>query len=132
MSVADKLVVDGLYDDWRIVWYIEEEGELGLILGADVRSPGEQKKMMADDPFSKKNKETENTDHVLYTQAALENLKGVDIDEEGFVFESKSHAVNSIRVIREAARARIANRPLPEWAITALANGWKMPKGWVP
>lgn len=47
-----------------------------------------------------------------------------------YIFFSKKTATNAIRTARAALRN--IKRPLPSWAIEALAAGWKQPKGWKP
>jgi hypothetical protein len=48
-------------------------------------------------------------------------------DHSGYFWESKSAALAALRTIKAALKQE---RPLPEWAKTALAHGWKAPKGW--
>lgn len=132
--MADKLVVfqDNENDCFRIIWCLDDNvygDDYGLSIGEDVTTPAEQKEMMELDPFDKK---LEDRDHILYTQAALELLEGVDIDLRGFVFDTRKQATEAMRTIKVAAKVRRSNRQLPEWAKIALSQGWKMPKGWEP
>lgn len=63
-------------------------------------------------------------------EEAVKDMK--DGREEGgaFFWESKSGAAKALRVAKEVVKNR--ERPLPDWAIKAIAAGWKAPKGWEP
>lgn len=45
----------------------------------------------------------------------------------GFCWETSAEARAVLRQIKEAFKQ---DRPLPDWAQKALAEGWKPPKGW--
>jgi hypothetical protein len=63
-------------------------------------------------------------------EEAVKDMK--DGREQGGVFfwESRSSAAKALKVAKEAIKNR--EHPLPDWAKTALAEGWKAPKGWKP
>ncbi len=49
-----------------------------------------------------------------------------------FRWDSKSVASAALRACRAALKAADKDRPLPDWAVKALSEGWKQPKGWKP
>lgn len=49
-------------------------------------------------------------------------------DSKGLCWRTSEGANKALRKARAALRG--PERPLPEWAVTALANGFKAPKGW--
>lgn len=60
-------------------------------------------------------------------------------DRGTFTFNSHTSAMTALRVARDAVKTERAvivaekqNRPMPDWATTALKAGWKPPKGWTP
>ncbi len=58
---------------------------------------------------------------------AIRSVPGVLFDIIGAFWETEAEARVALRVAKEALKQE---RPLPEWAKTALAEGWKAPKGW--
>mgnify|MGYP003494096662 FL=1 len=115
IAMADQLVVD---EDrrgyFRITWYLADEGEMGATLGdgGDI-GQGEAP--------------TERADYEHWLACKTCHESGAARDGNGFHRESEKNARVVLRQIREALKQ---DRPLPEWAKTALAAGWKPPKGW--
>lgn len=113
--MADRLIVNkdrgGLF---RVVWYLADEREMGATLG-EVGDIGQ-----GEAPSDRSDYE-----HWLGCKTCHES--GAARDGDGFYWESDKEARVALRQIREALKQ---DRPLPEWAKTALAAGWKPPKGW--
>lgn len=49
-----------------------------------------------------------------------------------FNWETKTGGLRALRTIRAAIKTATAGKPWPEWALQALAAGWKPPRGWKP
>jgi hypothetical protein len=107
--VTDRLDIFADRCNFIVAW--DDEGCPGLALGEDA---GDE------------------LEHDIATKAA-EAIGTHDRRADGaFVWESESDAKKALRAARAAVRAAKAGKPLPEWAITATAAGWKPPKGWTP
>lgn len=107
-----------VFDDskgYRIGWYFEDEGDFGGMLGEDPNLPAEAPVERASWEHWIANK----------TAASFEPEK----DTIGFFWESAAKAKKALRSIKEAMKT---DKPMPEWATMALANGWKPPKSWKP
>lgn len=96
---------------YRIAWILED-GEEGLTLGPDEIG-------QTSDAESRG------------ASIALKDI-GAESDAEGFYWDTVGGAKKALAVARAAAKAALDKLPYPEWAIAALANGWKEPKGWRP
>ena len=115
----DKLVIEQSRNRewlWRIYWYLAEEQELGACVGE-----GDPEYWMSDNAPS--NRE----EWEYWASAKAIHSLGAERDNEGFFFDSRSAANAALKVAKEALKQ---DRPLPEWAQKALAEGWKPPKGW--
>lgn len=116
--MKDKLVLEedrgGM---WRIKWVVAEDdwGD-GAVLGE-----GTDKDWEGPAPTSR-----EDWEHWA-AQRAASTTAGVERDLNGFFWESTRDARAALRVAKEALKQE---RPMPEWATKALAEGWKPPKGW--
>ena len=111
-----KLVVTDNFGrgEFRIAYYFADEGEYGAVLGeGDVDGTG-------DEPV-------EHRDFWLAHKVCID--AGADRDERGFTWESKRKAD---AVLRQILSATSHEKSLPEWALKAIAEGWKAPKGWKP
>jgi hypothetical protein len=95
--------------DWIVAW--DDEGYPGLALGEDA----------GDEP-----------EHIAASKAAESLGTNRRRTDGALTWESKSDATKALRAARAAVKAAKAGKPLPEWAITATAAGWKPPKGWTP
>lgn len=121
MSDEERSKLD-LTDDhkgYRLAWFFEEEGEFGAVLGEDSNILDKAKPNAAE----------EREAWEYYTANKLAQETGPERDQVGFYWESQSAARGVLRVIRATFKAETS---LPEWAKTALENGWKPPKGWKP
>ena len=49
-----------------------------------------------------------------------------------FLFEDERTAVEAKRLVNAALWNMQNNKPLPDWARKAVAEGWSPPKGWKP
>lgn len=47
-----------------------------------------------------------------------------------FMWDSKKQASAALSACNIALKAIDDGRPMPEWAVKALEEGWKPPKGW--
>jgi hypothetical protein len=105
----DKLIiVDDRAFMCRISWWISEDQEIGGTLG--------------EGPLDMSNETG------IASQAIKETISGRD--EFGFYWESKAAAKRALAVANAAIKS--IERPLPDWAVKAIASGWKQPKGWKP
>jgi len=114
-------ITDGDHGQYRLQWYIAEYDDYGSIVGEG--SPPEFVERDSDDEDALVNWECWKSHEVAAKS------KGVQKDSGGFYWESKSLAQAALKLINAELKA---DRPLPEWAKTAIANGWKAPKGWKP
>ena len=112
--MSDKLAIieDGYA--YRICWVVD--GEEGAWLGDYLQ----HNPTFHDDD-----------EHRVATEAANQ-AGGCEIDNIGLRWESKARAQEALVSARAALKAARSSKPYPEWAIKALAAGWKAPKGWVP
>ncbi len=68
-------------------------------------------------------------EHWAASKAIREAYPEVRVGVLGFVFDTATQARTALRIAQGAAQKE---RPLPEWARTAMEAGWKPPKGWKP
>jgi hypothetical protein len=112
--VKDKLVVEcGRGGVWRIQWMFEdaEGGYLG---------------QSSDDGDGEPPEDKDSWQHWAASKAA-KSAPGAERDSISAFWETESQARVALRLAKEALKQV---RPLPDWAKTALAAGWKPPKGW--
>lgn len=102
-----KLAIDERGYFFTIGWLDPEDSEFGAYLGETLSDP----------------------EHAAATAAVRKVADGRD-GQRRYFWESKAHA----RAALQIAKLAIANldRPMPEWAKTALSEGWKPPRGWKP
>lgn len=70
-------------------------------------------------------------EHVAANAAAASlgtHARRIDV----MVWDTKSDAMKALRAARAAVKAVKSGKPMPPWAVTATAEGWKPPKGWKP
>jgi hypothetical protein len=109
---ADRLELYESHQGYQIQWIVD--GEPGLTLGEkDIKDITDQETVVA-------------------CNAIMESDISTEVDSNGWYWETNTAARRALRVAREAIRMSRKDRSLPEWAAKALANGWKMPKGWKP
>ncbi len=100
---------------FRIAWY--EDGEEGGWLGQDPNDG------LGDAPT-----DSDDWEHWA-ASGAVRALPSTQSDSLSFFWESMSDAKAALRVAKLALKSE---RPMPDWARTAIANGWKPPRGWKP
>jgi hypothetical protein len=131
--MSDKLVVDEIGGEWRIAWFLEEDGDYGSVLG-------EHTYKQADLDAAKDTEDREDIAATLAVQALKPERSGPNSHagySGAFYWESQAAAKKALAVANAAIkadklRAEKNHVGWPEWALTALANGWKAPKGWKP
>jgi hypothetical protein len=103
----------------KIAWYLPDEGDFGLYLANESHSKWEG---------------AEETNVAIDVLRDYWKSKGWALPSEGrdFEFESRSQAKEALRLINARLFYLGENKPLPEWAKKALAEGWNPPKGWKP
>lgn len=122
--MSEKLVVvDDRWSQYRIQWELEED--MGAVLGEGEYRPAQIEKKLA------KAKTDEDREHLAACLAAAHS-KGVEHDSTGFFWESKSAATAALRLARAQIKACRDNKPWPDWALQAHAEGWRPPRGWKP
>lgn len=112
--MKDRLVIREEKSCYRISWWLADESEYGADLGETLNA-GQGEPPPSRDAFE-----------CWVANRTVLDLKAAR-DESGFYWNTKPEALAVLRQIRVALDQ---DRPLPEWAKTALAQGWKPPKGW--
>jgi hypothetical protein len=116
--MKDKLVVQVSREyKVRLQWEVhldDDEIDLGGCLGDDAT------RETPEPPTDREGYET-------WLAEKLARESGAERDVIGFYWETEAKAKKVLSQIREGWKQ---DRPLPEWARTALAAGWKPPKGW--
>lgn len=110
-----------IYEDscvYRLRWYFPDEDDWGMILGEDLKD------------LDRADYEAE-WDHRAASMA-VKGMSGVELDRDGFWWDSKSAAQVALQVARRAIKSKGEEKPWPEWARKALEQGWRPPKGWRP
>lgn len=141
--MSDKLMVVSP-DDWefRIQWFIEEDDDMGKTLGED--RPEEIAKIAAlsdmdirlKDEHEKEidpNYDPTNVEDTIAIRTLATMKPKPEINSSGFYWESKSAATAALKAIKVAIKLYRDNADnWPQWAKTAMVNGWTAPKGWKP
>lgn len=110
------LIRDHYAREYRIGWEDEEWGA-GIL--------GQSKEDGTGD--APKDRDETDWEHWAACKAVLEMSPKVDHDRVGFYWPDERAVNAALRMVKMAIKQ---DRPLPEWAQTALAQGWKPPKGW--
>lgn len=127
----DKLEVaedGGMY--W-ISWWLSDVEDYGASLGDDgARCPYSREQIKAEQDLEKR----ESMAFVIaaYSIALPSKPYSGHVPHRGFYWESRRDAEAALRQIKAEAKAILQGAGLPEWAKTALAQGWKPPRGWKP
>src|SRR5882762_6400461 len=100
--------------EWRLVWYFPDENDTGATFGDEGESTGQEL-------FEQ---------NAGYSAAKLTH--GCERDKIGFYWNTEPQAKRAKTAINAAIKSARSKRPLPDWAIKAIAAGWKAPKGWKP
>jgi hypothetical protein len=115
-TMEPKLTVDEHLGYYYLTWY-DEDGAGGT-LGQD-----------SEDGCGQEPEDRESWEHWIGSKVARES-GAIQINNGlGLGFETESEAKKALAKIRATFKA---GRGLPDWAKTALAEGWKAPKGWKP
>jgi hypothetical protein len=122
-------VVEEDEHEYRLKWWIPENGDYGATVGESGTKPVKEK----------------DTDIEWYTAEIVAHrlLKAkpdsdvFGLDKCGFWWSSKSAAATVLRQIRNETQLALrlekeSKDEWPEWAVTAAAAGWKPPKVWKP
>lgn len=105
---------------YSIGWWNADDGDIGLMLG---ESP---KWLTAPAPAKREDWECWAAERAA---AEAKPDEGGGAKRKAFVWYSKAAAQAALRLAKGALKAE---REMPEWAKTALLEGWKAPKGWKP
>lgn len=126
----DRIVIEGEPGEYYLQWYIAEEHDLAAVIGDENAT----EELLAKQPSG-----SGNWDFVACelearkaAKATGAYLKSLGMYSGCFLWERRSDAAAALKLIKAGVAARKANRPMPDWAVQALANGWKAPKGWTP
>lgn len=119
--MVDALIIDWVWDIHQnkvcvIGW--DDDGYVGGILGQD-----------EDDGLGESPTDTEEWEHWIASKTAR-SFEPAHSVGTGFVWDNEAHAKKALKAIRVALKA--GNKPVPDWATKALAEGWKPPKNWKP
>lgn len=127
-----------------VAWVDAEDGDEGAHLGQDAhKGVAGLEKELADARALHKAGSQNQTDAIEYFAVELaalrwfQNQKGGSgsvgvIGPCGFELESETKAKELRALASETVKRALEETPLPAWAETALAAGWKPPKGWKP
>lgn len=116
---ASQLIIDDNGYRYRLTWLVGDD--MGGYLGQDTTDGvGE-----ADPTW-----DVDTWEHWLASRAVLGST-GLQRDDLSFWWETLKGARAALKLAREALK-QPRDRPMPEWAKTALEAGWKPPKGWRP
>lgn len=74
----------------------------------------------------------DDAEHMAATNAARAVRDPEETSGGGLCWHTATDAKAALRVAKAAVKALRECKPWPEWATTALAAGWKPPKGWAP
>ncbi len=124
--MADRLVVFERRDLYRIGYYLEDEEDIGAVLGEDLnidipeQDPGLDWGLNSD------------WDYKIAVKTIL-SLPDIEKDNQGFYWETRNQAQKILKLIKIALKNyQDSKKDLPDWAKKAIAAGWKPPKGWKP
>lgn len=128
-AVKDHLVVAYVpdsYSEFQLVWYNAEEGEHGASIG---EYDGDVSDCTDDDDrlFRLAERVVQRLADEWGADAVYRSSSRI-----AWQFSSKSKATEALRQIKAEWKALQAATPWPEWAVEAVRNGWKPPKGWTP
>mgnify|MGYP000884397941 CR=1 FL=1 len=107
MASAPRLDVFQARHAFHVAWVVD--GDKGLQLGDDA----------------------EDDEHRVASKAVA-STPGAHKSVRGFEWPTLSEATHALSLARAALRSHRSKKPWPEWALTAVANGWKAPRGWTP
>lgn len=115
--MADRLVVIERDYIFVIQWELDDGDDLGAILGDS-----------SEDGRGVAPADRGDWEHWAACKALLDMGVERRNGKSGvFFFETQSEANKALKAVKLALKQ---DRPLPEWAKTAIGEGWKPPKGW--
>jgi hypothetical protein len=138
--MPDKLTIqyyetDGVY---VIQWELED-GKPGAVLGDDENEEDLKEIASMTDEDIHYNGEMNDffdTEHALAIRSIMNNkMNFLELRDFGLCWHSHNAAQIALDAANQAIEKfhkGIETALLPEWAKTALSNGWKMPDGWKP
>ena len=126
--MADRLIVMDSTEGFCIAWYLQEEGDTGAVIG-EMRWGEVTKFEGSKDPDERLWFLAE---RLCQEEARLHPDELVQYRARGYTWDSRARAALMLKRIKAQFQAQESGRPLPEWAKTAMAAGWKPPKGWKP
>lgn len=100
-----------------IGWWLPDEGDFGLILTNDWKDGQD---------------DSGETNVAVRVCRDYFEKNRLTIPRGEFEFESMRQAKECLRLINAELFYWQKKKPLPDWAKTALAEGWSPPKGWSP
>ena len=109
-------VLEGRYV--TIAWWLPDDDDFGLVIAND-------------DSIDSSGQETAIAVRVCRSFVTSNELE-MPLPEEDFTFPNVRVAKQCLRQINAELHYWKQNKPLPDWAKTALAAGWIPPKGWSP
>lgn len=125
MSKDKLIVLEDRTGEFVIAWWLAEEDEAGELLG--------------DRKHDRENLESPDRDAFECAAAYFEGIEAARATgaykrsaRDPWVWDSRSKAAAALSIIKAGISARRRSRTIPEWAKTAIAHGWKPPKGWAP
>jgi hypothetical protein len=104
--------------EWRIAWVFEDD--VGGLLGQS-----------REDGLGPAPSGIDDWEQWAACKAILDAYPDVERDRESFIWSTESSAKKALRIAKASLKGG-QEKPMPEWALKALANGWKPPKGWKP
>ncbi len=128
------------YVDGALAWF--DDGEEGAVVGQEfstLRSgtlAARLKHIAVVEAKLAANKDPVDFDYFVAEIAVAKFVLDLNEDHyelrDGWVFASQKHKTEAMKIAKAAVTVAKSEKPWPEWAVTALANGWKAPKNWKP
>lgn len=123
--MKDRLIVaDARSGCYAIAWHLADEGDTGAAIG--------EYEPLDDDPRGTPDERLFRLAERVVARLAAEDLDGIRRFRGVWEFESEAKAQKALRQINAEWKVLKAGTPWPDWAHTALAAGWRAPKGWTP
>lgn len=121
----DRLVINEIRGAYYLTWFIVDEDDYGATLG-DVEYTREALQKAEAGIM----KDPELVEMIVLSMMAKELSDGRSAD--GYYWDSLSGVKKALAAIKARQKTLTDSRPWPDWALTAVKNGWKAPKGWKP
>jgi hypothetical protein len=118
---------------YQIQWYLGDDQEEGAALGDSMGITETIDRFVERVQAEMDSDAMQQFEHYVAELAACKSTGCLRNVSSGVLYwETKNEATVALRAARLAVKLYQANIPWPEWAKTAVANGWKAPKGWKP